>query len=244
MKNILITGSSRGIGLAAAQRFAAEGGWRIFINSAHSREALTAAEKALAAFPDTEAHALPGDISDEKTVREMFRQIDETAGGLDVLVNNAGADYAGLLQDMSLAEWNSVLDTNLTSMFLTTREAIPLMLRRHAGSIVNISSVWGTAGGALEAAYSAAKGGVAAFTRAMARELAPSGIRVNALAFGAIDTQMNARLDAAEKAALADEIPLGRMGTPGEAAEMIFHTAVTFSYLTAQVVTMDGGWMM
>lgn len=203
-----------------------------------------AAEKELAAAPDTEAHALPGDISAEKTVQEIFGHIDETAGGLDVLVNNAGADYAGLLQDMSLAEWNGILRTNLTSMFLTTRAAIPMMLRTHTGSIVNISSVWGTAGGALEAAYSASKGGVSAFTRAMARELAPSGIRVNALAFGAIDTRMNARLDENEKAALMEEVPLGRMGTPEEASEMIFHTAVTFSYLTAQVITMDGGWMM
>ncbi|MDO4620254.1 MAG: SDR family oxidoreductase, partial [Lachnospiraceae bacterium] len=128
------------------------------------------------------------------------------------------------------------------SAFLTMREAIPLMLQKHSGSVVNVSSVWGNVGGACEAAYSASKGGLNTLTKAAAQELAPSGIRVNAAAFGAIDTVMNARLSEEEVLSLTEEIPLGRMGRTDEAAELIYDLAVRYTYITGQIVTMDGGW--
>lgn len=243
MKNVIITGSSRGIGRAAALRFARSGGWNIAINASRSENQLLQTEQELSSYPDTKVLHFTGDVSQEDFVRDMFAEVRKTFGPVDVLVNNAGIDYFGLLQDMSTDDWDRVMDVNVRSVFLCTREAIPQMLVRHSGSIVNISSVWGTAGGACEAAYSASKGAVAAFSRAMARELGPSGIRVNALAFGAIDTSMNSRLSDEEKGVLCGEIALGRMGTPEEAAEMIYNTAVLSNYLTGQVITVDGGWI-
>lgn len=243
MKTVIITGSSRGIGRAAALKFASMGGWNIVINCSASLNDLKDTENTVNGYENTKAMSFVGDVSDENVVREMFRQSQEAFGPVDVVVNNAGIDYFGLLQDMRAEEWDRIMNVNVRSVFLCTREAIPQMLKKHSGSIVNVSSVWGTVGGACEAAYSASKGAVAAFSKAMARELGPSGIRVNALAFGAIDTAMNGRLNEQERDALNQEIALGRMGTPKEAAELIYDTAVLSTYLNGQVITMDGAWV-
>ena len=144
---------------------------------------------------------------------------------------------------MTLDQWNRLLQTNITSMFLTCRAAVPLFLRQGGGSILNVSSVWGTAGASCEAAYSASKGAVNAFTKALGKELAPSKIRVNAIAFGAIDTSMNRFLSPEERADLEEEIPAGRFGTTAEAGALIADIALNHPYLTAQVLTMDGGWI-
>lgn len=242
-QTVLITGSSRGIGKAAALRFAEEGNWNIVINCSRSVRELEEVEKELGDFSSCRVLSSIGDVSSEDYVRSLYEKIDASFGGIDVLVNNAGIDYFGLLQDMKSEDWDRVMNVNVKGVFLNTKYAIPLMLKKHSGSIVNISSVWGTHGGSCEAAYSASKGAVIAFSKAMAGELAPSRIRVNALAFGAIDTSMNDRLTSEEKASLSEEIPLGRMGTPKEAAELIYGTAVRHPYLTGQVITMDGGWL-
>lgn len=241
-KTVLITGSSRGIGRAAALKFARKGGYNIVINASRSIDELKQTEVDLLQFPNTEVLMSPGDVSDEAYIKALFLKIEEVFGGLDILINNAGIDYFGLLQDMTVTDWDRIMGVNVRGVFLCTKYAIPLMLKRHSGSIINISSVWGTKGGSCEAAYSASKGAVIAFTKAMAQELSPSRIRVNALAFGAIDTAMNDRLTEDEKLELNDEIPLGRMGTPAEAAELIYGTAVRHPYLTGQVITLDGGW--
>ncbi len=240
-KTVLITGSSRGIGLSAAKRFAKEKNWNIVMTCQHSRDALHEQAEKLRKEGCTVLESV-GDISDPTYVQALFAQIEEKFSTLNVLINNAGIDYFGLLQDMDVEAWDRIMNVNLKSVFLCTKYAIPLMLRQQEGSIVNISSVWGNIGGSCEAAYSASKGGINAFSKAMAQELAPSHIRVNALAFGAIDTSMNARLSDEEKGALCDEIPLCRMGTPAEAADLIYGTAVTYTYLTGQVITLDGGW--
>ena len=147
---------------------------------------------------------LPGDVSDPDSVRAMFRKMASVCDGPDVLVNNAGRAYFGLLSDMTDDDWRQVIDTDLSSAFYCCREAIPYMVSRKQGRIINISSMWGTAGASCEAAYSAAKSGLHGLTRALAKELAPSNIQVNALACGVIDTEMNSRLDAGERAALEE----------------------------------------
>lgn len=243
MKTVLITGSSRGIGRAAALRFAREGNWNIVINCARSRDELVSVKNELEKFSSCHVLASTGNVSSESYVQSLYRDIASSFGGIDVLVNNAGIDYFGLLQDMDVKDWDRIMDVNVRGVFLNTKYAIPLMLKSHSGSIVNISSVWGTHGGSCEAAYSASKGAVIAFSKAMAQELAPSHIRVNAIAFGAIDTSMNDRLTAEEKDSLAGDIPLGRMGTAEEAAELIYGTALQYPYMTGQVITMDGGWL-
>ncbi len=186
--------------------------------------------------------ALAGDIGSEDFVRNAFHTIEETLGTVSVLVNNAGISHIGLLTDMSLDEWDHIIQTNLTSLFCCCRQAIPPMVRRHSGRIINISSVWGSAGASCEVAYSASKGGVNSFTRALAKELAPSNISVNAIACGVIDTQMNQCFSARELVQLAEEIPAGRFGTPKEVASLALSLVSAPSYLTGQIITLDGGW--
>ena len=150
--------------------------------------------------------------------------------------------HFGLLSDMTSHEWHRVLAVNLDSCFYTCRAAIPLMLRRHRGRIINISSVWGTQGASMEVAYSASKGGMNAFTKALAKELAPSNIQVNAIACGIIDTAMNGTLSPEDLAALKEEIPADRLGRPEEVAQLALYLATAPAYLTGQIITMDGGW--
>lgn len=241
-RTVLITGASRGIGEAIACEFAAKGGWNIVIVSHASPDALEKTAEKIRSFSDAGCLALSGDVSRDAFVQQLFLRIRENFGHLDVLVNNAGRAYIGLLQDMTSEDWDGILSVNLKSAFLCTKYAIPQMLTCHSGSIVNISSVWGNTGGSCEAAYSASKGGLNAFTCAMAKELGPSGIRVNAIACGIIDTVMNSQLSPAEKQAVTDEIPLGRMGTPSDVASLAFGIAVKYTYLTGQIITLDGGW--
>lgn len=238
-KNVLVTGSSRGIGRACALAFA-KNGYHVFINCKNSLDQLRETELQILSAGGT-CTMLPGNVSDSADVSAMFDKITASCGGLDVLVNNAGCAYFGLLSDMSDKDWRTVLDTDLSSAFYCCRAAIPYMVSKKAGKIVNISSMWGTAGASCEAAYSAAKSGLHGLTKALAKELAPSNIQVNALACGVIDTEMNSRLDADERAALEDEIPAGRYGTPEEAAAAVLMLAEAPAYLTGQIIGLDGG---
>jgi 3-oxoacyl-[acyl-carrier protein] reductase len=162
---------------------------------------------------------------------------------LDFLINNAGISISGLIQDLAPGEWDRLIRTNLSSCFYTARLAIPKFLAEDTGAIVNISSVWGDVGAAVEAAYSASKGGVAAFTRALGKELAPSAIPVNAVACGFIDTDMNAAYSPEERDAIRAEIPADRFGTPEDVAETVVHLLEMPPYFTGQVVRLDGGWI-
>ncbi|MCM1193108.1 MAG: SDR family NAD(P)-dependent oxidoreductase [Butyrivibrio sp.] len=236
-KTALITGASRGIGLAAAECFAAAG-YNLILTCNHSIEALRETASRLREKNQIQCDAVQADMGKEEDVLRLFQSIDS----LDVLVNNAGIAHMGLLTDMTAEEWRRVMAVNLDSCFYTCRAAIPLMLKRHRGKIVNVSSVWGTQGASMEVAYSASKGGVNAFTRALAKELAPSGIQVNAVACGVIDTAMNGCLTPEDKAALTAEIPADRLGLPEEAAALILQTAQAPAYMTGQVITIDGGW--
>lgn len=241
-KVALITGASRGIGSETARLFASQG-YSLFLVCHQKRQQLDELLTTLTHEYHVPCQGFCADLGCEKNVAEIFSEIQEQHGHLDVLINNAGISHIGLLQDMTLDQWDTMIRTDLTSVFLTCRSALPLMLHQKSGSIVNVSSVWGNVGASCEVAYSAAKSGVNGLTRALAKELAPSGIRVNAAAFGAIDTSMNQFLSPQEKQSLTEEIPLGRFGTPGEAAALLYDLAVNHPYLTGQVITMDGGWI-
>lgn len=237
----LITGSSRGIGRAIAAEFA-RAGYAIAINCRQSEMELISFAEELKNRYHVPCLPLTGDVSDESFVAEAFTRIEQQLGAVTILVNNAGISHIGLLSDMSLETWERVIKTNLTSVFCCCRRAIPNMVRHKYGKIINISSVWGIAGASCEVAYSASKGGVNAFTKALAKELAPSNISVNAIACGVIDTQMNQCFTKQERAALEEEIPAGRFGNVREVASLALSLVDSSSYLTGQVISLDGGW--
>jgi 3-oxoacyl-[acyl-carrier protein] reductase len=240
-KTALITGASRGIGRALAAAFA-RSGYNLVINCAKSQALLASLKNELELLYHVTVLDSIGDIGDPGYVDELFDMAAERFGGIDVLINNAGISHIGLLSDMTVEEWDRIVRTDLTSVFLTSRRAIPSMVKQKSGSMINISSVWGNCGASCEVAYSACKGGINAFTKALAKELAPSGITVNAIACGVIDTQMNACFSDDEKQALMDEIPAGRFGQADEVAALALQLAGQNQYLTGQIITLDGGW--
>lgn len=237
-KKALITGASRGIGAETARVLAKEG-YDLFLTCRSSLEEITQLKADLEQSCGITCEIALGDVSDPAQVE----QIVEKAGDIHVLVNNAAVSYVGLVSDMSVEAWHQVINTNLSSVFYFSRLLIPQMVKRQEGKIINVSSVWGNVGASMEAAYSAAKGGVNSFTKALAKELAPSNIQVNAVAFGVIDTRMNACFSKEELDALAAEIPADRIGTAKEAGEMIRQILNAPAYFTGQIVTMDGGWI-
>lgn len=238
---VLITGASRGIGKAIAHRFAQEG-YSLIINCSKSEDALIALKHELEEKFHIPVLASVGNIGDYTYAEQLFAEIQRNFNGVDILVNNAGISYIGLLTDMSPEEWKHVIDTNLSSVFYTSKLAIPHMLSKQQGKIINISSVWGNVGASCEVAYSASKGGLNSFTKALAKELAPSNIQVNAIACGCIDTEMNQCFSEEERQDLMAEIPAGRFGKPEEVAELVYTLANEHNYLTGQIIAFDGGW--
>jgi 3-oxoacyl-[acyl-carrier protein] reductase len=186
---VLVTGSSRGIGKAIAIKFAQKG-YDVIINCVHREEELMRTKEEIERF-QVSCLAFTGDVGDYQTAEELFLLAKKQFGRINVLVNNAGISYVGLFSDMKPNDWNNIINTNLNSVFNCCHLAIPDMVTLKAGKIINISSVWGSVGASCEAVYSASKGGMNAFTKALAKELAPSNIQVNAVACGAIDTEMN-----------------------------------------------------
>ena len=243
-KCVLITGASRGIGAAAARQFAAEG-WKVAVNYCSSREKAEALAEELRQ-QGTEAAAIGGDVSDPAQAEMLIAQAEEALGHLDALVCSAGiALPQQLLTDTTDDQWRRVMGVDLDGVFHVIRAAIPGMVRRKEGSIVTVSSMWGVTGGSCEAPYSAAKAGVIGLTRALAKELGPSGIRVNCVAPGVIATEMNAHLCQEDMEALEEETPLGRIGTPEEVAKAIsFLSGGNASFITGQVLNVDGGMVI
>lgn len=236
-----ITGASRGIGRAIAIEFA-RAGFSLAINCKQSLAELNQLAKELTDRFHIPCLPLAGDVGDENFVNLAFETIEKKLGSVTILVNNAGISHIGLLSDMSLKEWNHIMETNLTSLFCCCKRAIPDMVHNKSGRILNISSVWGNSGASCEVAYSASKGGVNSFTKALAKELAPSGISVNAIACGVIDTRMNQGFSQDERMELIEEIPAGRFGRSEEVARLALSVINSPSYLTGQIITLDGGW--
>ena len=242
MKTALITGASRGIGEATAYQLAKEYDC-VAIISRNTDGKLNAVANQIHTTTNCECIPFTGDVSDFAFVEDCVRSLVTSGHPVDTLVNNAGISLVGLFQDMTPEEFDCILRINVTSVYNTCHAVIPDMVRNQRGRILNISSVWGLVGASCEVAYSATKGAINSLTMALAKELAPSGIQVNAVACGAIDTEMNGHLSDYDKAELAEEIPAGRFGNPQEVAELVKSLSGINNYLTGQIITLDGGWI-
>lgn len=235
---VLITGASRGIGREIALIFA-KNQYDLILTCQNSGQQLEQMKQDLELTYSISCQVIVGDMGDENVIRNMFCHMEK----LDILINNAGISYHGLLQNMKLHDWNHIMQTNVTSAFLCSKYAIPLMLKKHRGRIINISSVWGHAGASNEVAYSASKGALNTFTKALAKELAPSGIQVNAVACGLIDTDMNQMLSSEDLDIIIEEIPACRIGKPDDIAQTVYMLSTGSDYITGQILTVDGGWV-
>ncbi|MBR7033431.1 MAG: 3-oxoacyl-ACP reductase FabG [Clostridia bacterium] len=235
MKNVFVTGASGGIGAAAVERFAAAG-YTVFAGYNDGRREAEELSRRTGAIP------VRVDVSSEGSVTVAFRFIEEKAGGVDVLVNCAGIAAIRLFDEITVDEWDRMFAVNVRGTFLTSRAAVPYMIRRKAGKIINVSSMWGITGASCEVHYSASKAAVIGMTKALARELAPSGITVNCVAPGAIETRMIAHMSEDDRKEFAEEIPLGRLGEPRDVAGVILFLASSDAdYITGSVISPDGG---
>ncbi len=230
MRNILITGASRGIGAATARLFA-ENGDKVYLNYRTEKDA---AERLAAEIGGV---ALCADIGDPKQVEAMFQNLP----GIDVLINNAGFSQFAFFDNLSLADWQRMMDVTLTGTFSCIQGVLSHMIHQKKGAIVNVSSIWGITGAACEVAYSTAKAGLIGMTKALAKEVGPSGITVNCVAPGVIDTQMNEGLNEDTLSQLREETPLGRLGTPKEIADAIYFLANPDGFITGQILSPNGG---
>ena len=243
MKYALITGASGGIGAAAAREFARRG-WGVAIHYHHGagKAAALAEELSKTGVPVMTVQA---DVADRGQVERMVDNVLDKFCQLDILVCNAGLSHIGLLSDIDEEEWRRLFAVNVDGVYHCCRAAMPHFIHRKTGSIVTVASMWGQVGASCEVAYSATKGAVIAFTKALAKELGPSGIRVNCVSPGTIDTEMNRHLTAEDLAALVEETPLERIGTPEEAARAIaFLAGDEASFITGQVLAPNGGMVI
>ena len=227
---VFVTGASRGIGFALAKLFA-ESGYKVFALWHNAKENLEN-------IGDLDIIPVQGDVSSMQSMERVYAEIGE----VDILINNAAISHFGLVTDLTEAEWDNILNVNLKSSYITSKVFLPDMIRKHSGKIINVSSIFGVVGGSCEVAYSTAQAGMIGFTKALAKEVGPSGIAVNCIAPGVIETEMNARLSKEEKAALADETPLGRLGTPEEVARLALYLAKD-TFITGEVINIGGGFL-
>ncbi len=237
----IVTGASRGIGKAIATELSSH--FDVVIINCHKNQDALDNTRDLIKANGANCLTFSGDIGDYHFVESMMTSILQQPLTIELLVNNAGISHIGLLSDMTIEEWNTLISTNLTSVFNCCKQIVPHMVNNRRGHIINISSMWGISGASCEVAYSATKGGIHAFTKALAKELAPSNIQVNALACGAIDTDMIAGFSQEEMQALCDDIPVCRLGKPEEIAKTVWQLYNTPLYLTGEIIKIDGGYL-
>ena len=243
MPTSFISGASRGIGRAAALKLASLG-YDLALNYHINYEAAQNVQHEAQKY-GVKVLLLAGDIADENNVREMFRKIGETFGGADVVVNNASFAEQLMFQDITYEKWRRMFAVTVDGAFFTVQNALPHMLHEKRGRIINISSMWGEVGASCEVHYSAAKGALIAMTKALAKELGPSGITVNCITPGVIDTEMNAHLSAEDLAELCEETPLGRLGSPDDIAETVaFLASAEAGFITGQIIGVNGGFVI
>lgn len=243
MKTVLITGASRGIGAATARLFAQKG-WAVAVNYRNSREAAEELVSEIRKNGGT-ALAIPADVGDPEQVEALFRTAEQELGQIEALVNNAGIAQQKLFTDLTDEDWDELFRVDVKGVFLCCRRALPAMIRRHRGVIVNISSMWGQVGASCEVHYSAAKAAVIGLTRALAKEVGPSGIRVNCIAPGVIQTEMNGNLTPETLEALKEETPLELLGDPADVAKAAwFLTSEDSAFITGQVLGVNGGMVI
>ena len=239
MKTVLVTGGSRGIGRAVVEKFASEN-YNVILNYNKSELAAIDIKKKY-----NNVEIFKADVANKKDVEAMIRFAEDTYSKIDVLINNAGISSTGLLQDLSLDEWNKLFEVNVTGTFLVTKEVLPKMISNKSGKIINISSVWGMVGASMEVAYSASKAAIIGFTKALAKEVGPSNITVNAIAPGIVMTDMVSNLSIEEFEQIRQEIPLGKIGSTEDIANTAFYLASSSAdYITGQVISPNGGWVM
>ena len=242
-QTVLITGASRGIGAQAARTFA-QAGYRVALNYCHSQQEAQALQKELNQ-QGAQALAVQADVQNRSEVDRMIAQIEAHLGSIDILVNNAGIAQQKLFTDLTEAEWDAMFGVNMKGMFHCTQAVLPSMIRRQYGAVVNVSSMWGVSGASCEVHYSASKAAVIGFTKALAKEVGPSHIRVNCVAPGVISTDMNAALSEETLTQLKDETPLCTLGTPQDVANVILFLASEKSaFITGQTITVDGGMIL
>ncbi len=236
----LVTGGSRGIGAACVRMFAEAGYAVVFLYNRSAEKAAVLADALRGENLDVAAY--PCDVSAPEQVQQTLQDILRVYHRVDVLVNCAGIAHIGLLTDMTEAEWDHLFAVNVRGVFSVTKAVLPGMISRRTGAVINVSSMWGEVGASCEAAYSATKAALIGLTKALAKEVGPSGVRVNCIAPGVIDTDMNAQLTDEDRAALADETPLGRIGHAEEVARTaLFLGGEGASFITGQVVGVSGG---
>lgn len=238
-KTIIVTGVTGGIGSQIARKFILMGDIVIGVYNKSESVAMQLKKEFGANL-----HLYKCDLSDFDCGEKLLLYIEEKGLQPDLLINNAGISIIGLLQDLTKDFWNNIWNTNVTSAISLSKALIPLFLRNGHGKIINISSVWGERGASCEVAYSATKGAINSFTKALAKELAPSNIQVNALSCGIIDTKMNSHLSSEDISSIVEEIPAERMGTPQDVADAVLSLTDFNSYMTGQIITIDGGWMV
>lgn len=237
---VLITGASRGIGAAIAERFASAR-MNVVLHYLSSHEEVNEVARKCLSY-GAKSLTVTADLRSKEQIIKMKEKLEYHQMIPDILVNNAGIAYYGMLQDVEVEQWDEVMNVNLRGMFLCSQIFMPHMISQKYGRIINVSSIWGISGASCEVVYSTTKGGVNAFTKALAKEIAPSGVTVNAVAPGAVETQMNAMLNAEEKAQLQNEIPAGRFAQPDEIASLVYFLALPeSSYITGQVISPNGG---
>lgn len=241
-KVVLVTGGAKGIGAAICRAFALKG-YKVAINYNTSQKAAETLKQELSSFATAEI--FKADVSDSVQVKEMFCEIERAFGGIDVLINNAGISEQALFTDITDEMWQRMLGVNLTGAFNCSREALRFMISQKNGVVVNVASMWGETGASMEVHYSAAKAGLIGMTKALAKEVGLSGVRVNAVSPGVVLTDMMSQFSESDKQVLIDETPLNRLGTPEDIADAVcFLASDEASFITGQVLSVNGGFVI